>query len=80
MRKIDAEAHQFGEWISVKDKLPEEHDTIFAKYKDTPKWRESMFEKTSGQVLITLVNKDNRVVIPACTCDGVWKADLLRAC
>lgn len=32
-------------WIPVKERLPEEHDSIFAKFKGTDNWKRGMFEK-----------------------------------
>ena len=30
-------------WISAEERLPEEHDSLFAKYYGTPGWRSGMF-------------------------------------
>ena len=27
-----------AEWITVTERLPEEHDSLFAKFKGTPQW------------------------------------------
>lgn len=32
-------------WIPVSERLPEEHDSIFAKFKGTDNWKRGMFEK-----------------------------------
>lgn len=32
-------------WIPVSERLPEEHDSIFAKFKGTNNWKRGMFEK-----------------------------------
>ena len=60
-------------WISVKDELPEEHNSLFAKFYGTEKWRKGMFRKISNEVLVVLKFKDgsNRVTALK-THDGVW--------
>lgn len=66
-------------WIPVEERLPEEHTTMFAKLKGTPKWRESMFEKMSGTVNVTVMDcKGDVCVTHAHTVDGKWLCDLLR--
>lgn len=61
------------EWISVKDRMPEEHGTIFAKLKGTDKWRSAMFEKSSDDVRIVEVFEDGtRRVYHSHTIDGKW--------
>ena len=41
-------------WIPVSERLPEERDSIFKKFKGTSKWNPMMFEKTSGYVIATV--------------------------
>lgn len=61
------------EWISVTDRMPEEHETIFAKLKGTDKWRPAMFEKSSDDVRIVEVFEDGtRRVYHSHTIDGKW--------
>ena len=43
-------------WISVDEEMPEEHDSIFAKFKGTDKWCDSFWEKRSNTVLVVLTN------------------------
>lgn len=63
-------------WIPCKDRLPEEHDSIFARFKGTEKWQRGMFEKTSSVVIVTIEDKaGNRAVTTAHTADGDWKID-----
>ena len=53
---------------------PEEHTSIFARFKGTSKWMSGMFEKCSDKVLVTVEFPDkSRKVIPANTCDGEWR-------
>ena len=73
----DAEEQgRYGKWIPVSERLPEEHDSIFKKFKETSKWNPMMFEKTSGYVIATVEYIDGtRLTTRAHTVDGIWKAD-----
>lgn len=63
-------------WIPVSERLPEERDSIFKKFKGTSKWNPMMFEKTSGYVIATVEYMDRtRLTTRAHTADGIWKAD-----
>lgn len=63
-------------WIPVSERLPEEHDSIFAKFKGTDNWKRGMFEKTSKYVIATVVFDDGTVLVEqAYTIDGIWKTD-----
>lgn len=63
-------------WIPVSDILPEEHDSIFAKFKGTDNWKRGMFEKTSKYVIATVVFDDGTVLVEqAHTTDGIWRTD-----
>ena len=65
--------HMNNGWIPVEERLPKEHDSIFAKWKGTDKWSKSMFEKTSGDVNVTVEYEDGeRNTITAKTVDGKW--------
>lgn len=62
-----------SEWISVKDDMPKEHDSIFKKFKNTPHWKEGMFEKTSDRVIVAITFEDGkRKASTASTVDGKW--------
>lgn len=50
-------------WIPVSEGLPEEHDSIFAKFKGTDNWKRGMFEKTSKYVIATVVFDDGTVLV-----------------
>ena len=68
-------------WIPCSERLPEEHDSMFARFKGTDKWRNSMFEKTSNEVIVTISDeKWEKSTTHAHTTDGTWKCDILRAC
>lgn len=63
-------------WIPVKERLPEEHDSIFAKFKGTDNWKRGMFEKTSKYVIATVMFDDGIVLVEqAHTTDGIWRTD-----
>lgn len=63
-------------WIPVKERLPEEHDSIFAKFKGTNNWKRGMFEKTSKYVIATVMFDDGIVLVEqAHTTDGIWRTD-----
>ena len=63
-------------WIPVEDRLPEEHDSIFAKFKGTSKWNGAMWEKQSDEVNVTYELEDGtRKATTSYTLDGVWKLE-----
>lgn len=63
-------------WIPVSERLPEEHDSIFAKFKGTDNWKRGMFEKTSKYVIATVAFDDGTVLVEqAYTIDGIWRTD-----
>ena len=63
-------------WIPVSERMPEEHDSIFVKFKGTGNWKKGMFEKTSKYVIATVVFDDGTVLVEqAYTTDGIWKTD-----
>ena len=73
-----AEEHNNG-WIPCSERLPEEHDSMFAKWKGTDKWRKGMFAKASDDVIVTVLYKDGEVrTTYAHTIDGKWSCDLLK--
>ena len=47
-------------WIPATKRLPEEYDSMFAKYKGTKKWNKSMFGKTSCDVIVTVEFADGK--------------------
>ena len=62
-----------GGWIPCNEKMPKEHDSIFAKLKSTDKWRDAMFEKTSNEVNVTIEFEDGkRAVKTLHTIDERW--------
>lgn len=62
-----------GEWIPVSERLPEEHDSIFAKLYGTDKWSDALWRTQSKEVLVTLEYEDGiRTVKSSHTTDGKW--------
>lgn len=75
-----AEEYNNG-WIPCSERLPEEHDSIFAKYKGTDKWKEGMFEKTSDRVLVSAQSDGGKsIVFESSTTDGKWRDEERRGC
>ncbi len=49
-----AEEHNNG-WILCSEQMPEEHDSIFARYKGTDNWHESMSVKSLSLNVICII-------------------------
>ena len=63
-----------SEWIPCSERMPEERDSIFKKFKGTDKWRSAMFEKMSDNVNVTVEFEDGtRKSMKGYTVDGEWK-------
>lgn len=61
-------------WVKCSDRMPEEHETIFAKLKGTDKWNKFMYEKMSDDVRVVEVFEDGtRCVFHSYTIDGKWE-------
>ena len=70
-----AEGYNNG-WIPCSERLPEEHDSIFAKFKNTDKWNAAMFEKISDDVNVTIEYEDGkRRTTTLHTTDGKWRSN-----
>ena len=66
--------YEVERWIPVTEKMPEEHNSIFAKWKGTEHWSDAMFEKRSNEVLVTVEYPDGtRITEATYTIDGKWK-------
>lgn len=64
------------EWIPVSERLPEEHDSIFAKLYGTDKWSDALWRTQSKEVLVTLEYEDGiRTVKSSHTTDGKWSIE-----
>lgn len=60
-------------WINVKDRLPEEHKSIFAPWFGTAKWSKAMWQHESDFVLACQRFEDgSQIVIRTNTHDGQW--------
>lgn len=69
------EALKLNGWILCKDgqHMPPEKESMFAKFKGTPKWSNAMFERSSDKVNITLEDdKGKRLCTECYTIDGKW--------
>lgn len=76
LKQIINEQPKFGEWIPVEERLPKEHDSVFAKLKGTDKWYSGMFEKRSDEVIVTCEYGDGtRVTKTSKTIDGKWSIE-----
>ena len=63
-------------WISVKDAMPPERETIFAKFKGTAQWNPAMFATGSEDVRVVVQFEDGtRKVWHDNTMDGKWKCE-----
>lgn len=72
LKKIN-EQPKVGEWIPVEERMPEEHDSVFAELKGTDKWYSGMFEKMSDEVIVACEYGDGtRVTKTSKTIDGSW--------
>ena len=67
------------EWISVKDRLPEEHDSIWARLYGTEQWQPGLFRKCSYDVIACVEKKDgSRRTVSIRTYDGKWDHNKLN--
>ena len=72
---------QISTWISVSERMPDEHDSIFIRFKGANKWRDAMFENVSDDVNVTIEFEDGtRKTMTTHTTDGKWKLDTLMKC
>lgn len=66
-------APTIGGWISVKDRLPEEHESIFHKFLGTRKWSSAMWKQESDKVLVCVSFPDGTsVVTTGCLHNSDW--------
>lgn len=64
-----------GMWINPDEQMPEEHESMFAKFYDTDMRHGAMFHMTSKTVLATIeYDEGTRIVIPLSTKDGNWNS------
>ena len=73
LRKFVDEFPKIGVWIPCSERLPDEHDSIFAQFKDTDQWSGAMFEKISDDVNVTVeFENGKRKTKTLHTIDGKW--------
>lgn len=66
------------QWIPCEEKMPEERDSMFAKFHGTEKWKTGMFKTRSSEVITTVAFEDgSRLVKPLTTQDGEWREDII---
>lgn len=76
----EVEVSSFGNWIPVKDRLPPEHDSIFAKVYGTKQWNPNMFQRSSDDVCVAVRFEDGtRMVTHDHTVDGKWHSEMEKA-
>lgn len=62
-----------GEWIPVTERLPEEHESVFAKFYGTDRWDNNLWRARSEEVLVCIEYDDgSRSVTTSFTLDGKW--------
>ena len=72
----NGENTEMVDWIPVEERLPEEHNSMFAKFKGTDMWGNAMFEKKSDEVNVTIELEDGtRKTTTSYTLDGKWKVE-----
>lgn len=61
------------QWIPVSERLPDEHESMFAKYYNTPKWNNSMWLKESDKMFVSAEVPGNEIIVDtAKMIDGKW--------
>ena len=76
LRAVATEARtEMNKWVSVQERLPTEHDSIFKKliHTDRSKWNNDMFLSESDYVIVSVTFRDGtRKTGYAHTKDGMW--------
>lgn len=66
-----------SQWIPCNERMPEEADSMFAKFYGTDKWRSGMMRKRSDKVIVTYEYPDGgRLAGVSRTNDGKWQNTL----
>ncbi len=75
--KVDVTDTNVGnKWIPCSERLPEEHDSMFKKFKGTNKWNDAMFETISNKVNVTIeFENGKRTTDTSHTTDGKWRCE-----
>lgn len=73
--KLVEKAESF-EWIPISERLPEEHESLFAKFYGTDKWNDALWKTQSIEVLVTIEYEGGiRSVTSSYTTDGKWEIE-----
>lgn len=63
-------------WIPCSERLPEEHDSMFKKFKGTNKWKSGMFESISNEVNVTIKFENGKTATTSGhTVEGRWTCE-----
>lgn len=63
-------------WTPVEEGLPQERDTIFARFYGTEKWKPGMIRRVSDDVRVVAVFDDGTAMVwHDHTVDGVWSCE-----
>lgn len=61
------------QWIRVEDDMPPEYESVFKKFKSTPKWLAGMYETISDDVNVVVKFEDGtKKIYTLHTADGKW--------
>lgn len=64
------------EWIPISERLPEEHESLFAKFYGTDKWNDALWKTQSIEVLVTIEYEGGiRSVTSSYTTDDKWEIE-----
>ena len=66
---------QQPKWIPVSEGLPEERDTMFARFKGTDKWNPAMPEKMSDVVTVAVLVDGTKRIKHTRMIDGKWEVE-----
>lgn len=73
--KLVEKAESF-EWIPISERLPGEHESLFAKFYGTDKWNDALWKTQSIEVLVTIEYEGGiRSVASSYTTDGKWEIE-----
>lgn len=68
-----AEARAKDKWVSVDERLPPEHDSIFKNMIEKGHWADGMYQSVSDEVIVSVRFSDGtKKTGHACTKDGQW--------
>lgn len=75
LKELVDKAESF-EWIPVSERLPDEHDSLFAKFYGTDKWNDALWKTQSKEVLVTVEFEYGiRSVASSYTTDDKWEIE-----